>query len=373
MVDFTITDFDTGATKTNTETNKDNPLLSANQLGVEPVFCDRVSDGSRKAGWTEDVDSVIGGTITDQADYIEIYQRINAYAHVERDVATDNITIQGKLKLATTSVTASWTPCVYLYWDTDNWVGCGVNGTPLGHRSHKNILSTEVGSVVATGSVLIGTWYWYKVVLTPTTFTTYYSLDGISFIQITTGARPGSWSGAPALIIAGKGYSDNPTYPNPDMDNSIGTVATSNSHMTDMVVMPYQAAGTWESAVQTMSASSKMLNTTITHQDLSASDKITEIRWQVGGVTKATYSTDIVSGASTTIVEADLTSGTFDDVNADFTIEVDLATGGADTTPLITEIDGDYEDSGIVKFRFDGEVFADPAGVGFRFDGEVNP
>ncbi|MCK5560392.1 MAG: LamG domain-containing protein, partial [Thermoplasmata archaeon] len=101
----------------------------------------------------------------------------------------------------------------------------------------------------------------------------------------------------------------------------------------------YLTQGTWESATLPWLANYRFLNTTITHSGLSATEKITEVRWKVAGVTKAIYSNDITAGSSTTITNSDLTSGNFNFIINNFNIEISLA-GNGDATPVVEQIDG---------------------------------
>ncbi|MFC1461661.1 hypothetical protein ACFLQR_04005 [Verrucomicrobiota bacterium] len=336
--DFTITDFDTGAAKTNTETSYDNPLLSAQELGIEPTFTDRISGGTRKSGWTSDVHAQAGAGITDQSDYLEVVQQLHSYAHIQRDVATDNITIQAKIKYVADASVASWRPSVALYWGVDDWVKVGDERSLSQYQSTKNVASTT--SFTRIGSTVQGTWYWYKIKLTATNYYIYYSTNGSSWTQIETGARPGSWSGAPNLIIVGKGYSDNPTYSGTDFNNSVTGFPLHTTHITDIVVLPYKLSGNWTSAIQTMPAGASMAQTTIYHSGLDAANCIDKVEWLVGGQVKAAYETDITNGAWTAVLPDMVTSGSFVNVNADFQVKLYLV-GDGSATPVVTKVEGE--------------------------------
>ena len=113
---------------------------------------------------------------------------------------------------------------------------------------------------------------------------------------------------------------------------AIDNVITSNT------TNVYPITGDWYSNVQTMSAGNHMDNTTILHSNVDASNYVDRVEWLVGGIVKATYETDINSGTSTTITTP--TSGTFADVNADFTVKLYLV---GSSTPTIEEISGEFE------------------------------
>jgi hypothetical protein len=103
----------------------------------------------------------------------------------------------------------------------------------------------------------------------------------------------------------------------------------------------YRNSFTWESETQTITAGKKLLNTTIGTSGLTVIYKITQIDWLVGGDVKATYATDIESGTTLLIEEDDLTSGTFENVDDDFTIRVTGEGDGAGSFAL-NRIDGNY-------------------------------
>lgn len=86
----------------------------------------------------------------------------------------------------------------------------------------------------------------------------------------------------------------------------------------------------------------KMFETILTTAGLTAGRFIDRIEWLVGGVVKATHETNITSGSSTTIVEADLTSGTFNDVNADCTLRF-FVVGDDDGSPSVS-VSGNFTD-----------------------------
>jgi len=79
-------------------------------------------------------------------------------------------------------------------------------------------------------------------------------------------------------------------------------------------------------------------DTTIYHT-VSPTSYIDRVEWLVDGQAKASYDTDITSGASTTITRDDVTGGSFNAVNDDFQIKLYLAGTGADT-PAITKVEG---------------------------------
>lgn len=125
-------------------------------------------------------------------------------------------------------------------------------------------------------------------------------------------------------------------------------------------------APSWESATQTMLPGKRLFDTTIYHSGLSDTVYIEKVEWLLGGVIKATYDTKITSGASTTIEEP--TSGSFKDVDDDFTIKVYLV--AAASSPAVTQIEGTYTDAtiptGEANYDCDFQATIDAYNVSFQ-------
>ena len=113
----------------------------------------------------------------------------------------------------------------------------------------------------------------------------------------------------------------------------------------------YKATGNWRSASQTMTASHKLKDITITHSGLDADtfiDKI-EILDASDNSLISTYGTNITSGASTNLVTGDFDGTGFADTeDTNFKIKVYFDGNAGTTTPVITQIEGNYESTAAV-------------------------
>jgi len=99
----------------------------------------------------------------------------------------------------------------------------------------------------------------------------------------------------------------------------------------------YTTSGNWESGEITITPGKKMSNALFTYSGIIAGVGISKVEWLVGAVVKATYDTPLPNTPTHTITNGDLTSGTFNDVNADYTVKVYFNSTGDDTA-VITEI-----------------------------------
>lgn len=107
----------------------------------------------------------------------------------------------------------------------------------------------------------------------------------------------------------------------------------------------YKTSGSWESAVQPFPRNMKINKLTIKYSGVDSNNYIDKVEWLSNGEVKAAYETNITSGASKTIEESDLISGSFADIRGDYTIKVHLA-GDGDNTPIVTQIEGHYASLG---------------------------
>lgn len=103
----------------------------------------------------------------------------------------------------------------------------------------------------------------------------------------------------------------------------------------------YGASGDWTSEEIAVTAGKKMLSFKLTHSGCSETNYIDKVEFSVGGVVKATYGTNITSGTSTTITQASLTSGTFNDVVGTIKVKIYIVSDGTGS-PAITQLDGTY-------------------------------
>ena len=131
----------------------------------------------------------------------------------------------------------------------------------------------------------------------------------------------------------------------------------------------YVASGNWASATQTMTSGSKLNDITITHSGLDASNYIDtiEILDASDDSVISTSTTNIITGASTTLTSSDFDNGFDGTLSTDFKVKIYLV-GDNTTTPIITQIDGTYV-VGTSYVRFDSQVWGTDTKV--RFDSEA--
>jgi hypothetical protein len=348
----TTANFDAGSkSDTETNTNSYDAVADALQLLCPPY----AKDANLKAFWAMDDGS--GGTATDKT-------------------GVNDGTIVG----ASWDATGKFGYCLS-FNGTTNYVNCGTNaslditgnvtysawlyipsplpsistlmtkGDSSASPAHQYLFySTDAGAYeqfiglpntgTLTGSTPMGADAWHHVAYTAlgTAATIYY--DGVSD-GTKTQVAPSSVSTA---FLIGRHSATTGRYFKGKIENvRIYNRALSGSEITTLYNSgnKYVTSGNWTSAVQTMPAGQHILDTTIIYSGVDANNYIDKIEWLVGGVVKATYDTNITSGTTRTIVEGDLTSGTFADVNANFTVKVYLISTGT-TSPIVSEISGNF-------------------------------
>lgn len=353
--DFNSTAHFDGGTKSETDTETDNPLVGTGVLGLSPTFTDRWAGGSRKSGWTEENDS--SEDCVDETGALKIVARDNCYSHLQRSPGVDNITLQGKLKFPSGSSQFSWASGLVLYWDVDNWVRLQLVNDSGTVKYEWDLNDASTTSYGVSGSLSAGTWYWLKIVLTSSEFTCYYSTDGSSWATLKSStSRPSGWSGNPMVII-GKGYSDNPTYSNADFDNSFATPGSSyNSYITDVVVTPYKTSGTWISSQLTMPTNKRLKNIKLDLTNGDASnyiDKIEVLKASDSSVL-STYATDQYTDV--TLTKSDFDNGFGSTMNTNIKLKFYFVGDGTKTITL-DQLYGDYElgPTGVRRDRFVNE------------------
>ncbi len=110
----------------------------------------------------------------------------------------------------------------------------------------------------------------------------------------------------------------------------------------DLIADKFQYSAIWESAPQSIPDYQHLEKTTITYSGLVAgASEIDKVQWLVDDVIKATYETDIDNNALSpfTIFEGDLTTGSFTDIDSDFTIRIYLTSDGV-KAPKIYQLEG---------------------------------
>jgi hypothetical protein len=116
----------------------------------------------------------------------------------------------------------------------------------------------------------------------------------------------------------------------------------SNAWYDNLITTGYQTSATWQSAPIIKPFNQQLLNTTLEFSNLATGlSSIDKIEWLVGNTVKASYQTvinnDVLSPL--TLTDEDLTSGSFQEINSDFTIKLYLSSDGF-RTPIIKKIEG---------------------------------
>lgn len=204
--------------------------------GFDVVLCEDFNDNVLDTVWTKDIESECTFPecgIKEENNELNISICQNGFSHIERDLNSENIIAQAKVKY--TSISGSTAPYmgigIHLYWDTFNWSSNVVaesqqyfqaaesNGT----TSSTTFSSTNAGTTVANK------YYWIRIKVNSTHIQHFNSTDGSLWINYRTKLRQDfTLFGPIKKIIIGKGYSSsqsvcgttNSNCWNPDKDNS---------------------------------------------------------------------------------------------------------------------------------------------------------
>jgi hypothetical protein len=175
---------------------------------------------------------------------------------------------------------------------------------------------------------------WFKISYTQSTntFQAFYSNDG------------NTWSAAGSandINIAGSAYIN-------IISAQGGTSGTTKGDFDDFkinkgtLISGYRTSGTWESKPIELLNKYSISDTTISFTDVIPNkSEIDRIEWLEGGIVKASYDTDIENPTLSplSISEDDLTAGSFDSLNNNFTVKVYLK-GDGDHSPAVDNIQG---------------------------------
>ena len=208
------------------------------------VYDDNFDDGLLDPKWTLDKDPAGGGGLMLQevggVIWINKIFHHNKYIHIEQACNHDNITAIAKLRVRNTVDLFKWNISLALYWDVDNWAQVLLR-YHTDDEAKRYVYATwndasTFDKLAGSQAVVIDTWYWVKLALSPTEVNFYSSINGTSWNLIKTLTRPAGMSGAPSLFILGCGHGDNPEYPNADFDNSEYGVQTIILEADDFIV-----------------------------------------------------------------------------------------------------------------------------------------
>ena len=232
---------------------KSDATTTSNGFNTFNLFDDfnRANNSAVGNGWTEDEDAGVGALSID-TNTLKIIQYQNYFCHIEKaGPAISTLVLQGKLKIGS-NAGVSWMPAIFIYWGTYNWCCVGIQQNTVQVAYNKD--GTVSGS--GGGTLSTNTWYYIRIRVTSDTVYFDYSTDGETWNAVPNAAstsRPSSWDGNPALILGGKGYSQNAgAYSNSDLDNNYSSSGASGTHYIDDIlcrkyVSPEPSHGSWGS------------------------------------------------------------------------------------------------------------------------------
>jgi len=200
---------------------------------------DDFNDGVIGAEWTKD--EATSGAVTEADGILTIYEYEHCYSHLERGLDLNSFEAHVKIKIDDRYAGQTWGPGLGVYWSYNTWVRAQYRwfGSPGECRIYFDRMDSGAGSSDYL-SVAEGVWRYFKLAVTPTTIKCCHSTDGITWSQLGGDyARPSSMSGAPSLIIIGKGFGSD-AYANPDWDNSYSSPGTRGySYLDDYFLRSY--------------------------------------------------------------------------------------------------------------------------------------
>ncbi len=192
-------------------------LAGALRAAADPLFQDDFDGPGLSPGWEVDVSA--GNSIAVRDGRLRVRARLNTFAHVQRPLGADLVTVTALLQPSVPSG-VSWACGVFLYWSEGAWVQGAVTDSQGGQyyaaeassgppretclapcdRARPQWLRVELGRDVVR---------W----LTRTAETEDWTLRRAV-------RRLPAWEGAPRLLILGKGYGrEEAPYGRPDLDN----------------------------------------------------------------------------------------------------------------------------------------------------------
>jgi hypothetical protein len=100
----------------------------------------------------------------------------------------------------------------------------------------------------------------------------------------------------------------------------------------------YNTSGYWRSTEQELLTNYSIISTKLTFANLSNENTLFNLSWSNDNYHNATYNTSITSGESITIIDDNLTSGSFESVLTNFSFGVNL-TGDNESTPSLYQVE----------------------------------
>ncbi len=180
-------------------------------------------------GWFDDCGD---GNNSIENSLLKTVQEENQYCHIEKAAPSiSNFVIHGKLKQHA-NAPASWKMAVGAYWGSGKWLKIGWRSDDH-FEAHLYSDDLEDHGALSYAN-LDDTWCYYKIEATSSAIGFHFSLDGTNWVLVHSASRLSGVTGAPTLIIVGKGYENpNDIYPNLDWDNNYATAGPQYTNYAD--------------------------------------------------------------------------------------------------------------------------------------------
>ena len=176
---------------------------------------------------------------------ISIESPLNAYAHVSRPLDQDLMTISARIT-PSNPPGVSWCTSIFVLWDGGNWCQMGIIDQPGGGGKRFYAVETEEGATRENylANCAPDAAHFVQIQLGKDCIRYFSSEDGSKWTCLRTIERPTSFAGAPAKVVAGKGYGRGVApYPNPDLDNDYTDLGPKvSSKVSDITIEPTPAS-----------------------------------------------------------------------------------------------------------------------------------
>ncbi|HOS92576.1 MAG TPA: hypothetical protein PLQ54_04645 [Armatimonadota bacterium] len=187
------------------------------QAHASAMLVDGFDGTSLGRDWTADM--ALGSAVSVEDGRLHITARENTFAHIERPVGSDLITVSALWEPGT-GTGASWCSSVFLYWAPGDWVQLGVLDRGGGHY-----YAVETGGGGTTETDLaacdLTRRHWLRIELGRDVVRYQARPEGHpQWRTLRVIGRPQGLAGAPKLLVLGKGYGRGTApYAAPDLDN----------------------------------------------------------------------------------------------------------------------------------------------------------
>ena len=199
---------------------------TSNGTATFPVFDDfnRADNATVGGDWTDNAGS---GDNDIYNNTLRVAQKQHYYSHVEQSGGSlTKFAFEAKIKCYN-DTGGTWHPSLFVYWSPYEWLSVGprMDGNDK-HHGYTNDGGSNTNHYGVNSS--FDSWYYYKVMI-DTNVHVQSSPDGYNWTDVYDISRSTNWSGAPSLVVLGKGFSINAgSYPNADLDNDGGVAGDSN-------------------------------------------------------------------------------------------------------------------------------------------------